>query len=532
MTAAARPLATDAKVERTRPEDALRDSEAKYRAIFGLANEAMFLHDPATGAILDVNQKMTEMYGYTREEALHLIVEDLSAREEPYSQQRALELLTAAAGGTPQLFEWLAKDRAGRLFWVEVNLKQIVIGGHDRLLAIVRDITDRKVAEREIRESHESHKTLNALLRLALEDMELEELLHRALGIVLHNPWPVTRGQGAVFLVDESGTLVLEAHIGLDPQTLEEYRAARVSECSCGPDHYCIPIAAGETRLGVLNVHLDIGHRLDPSEEELLSAFASTLAGIIIRKRVEQNLRVADEQLREQAALVRLGEMAAVVAHEIKNPLAGVRGVIQVLGGRLPPDSPDAAIIGEVLARLDALDDLMRDLLLFARPPQPRPAPVDIVALARETSDFVAQDPGVRDVHFEVEGSAPAIMADPKLLRIVLLNLLINSAHAVQSKGTVRTSVAATDRVCRIAVADTGPGIPSDIRDRIFVPFFTTKARGTGLGLSTAKRLVEAHHGRISVDCPTRGGTIVTIELPRPPLMQNPGGRSPFQIGG
>lgn len=220
-------------------------------------------------------------------------------------------------------------------------------------------------------------------------------------------------------------------------------------------------------------------------------------------------------QLHEQAALARLGEMAAVVAHEVKNPLAGVRGAIQVIGGRLPPGGRDAAAIHEIIARIDALDELMKDLLLFARPPQARPAPVDVVALAQETSMLLSEDPTARDVRVEVDGSAPAVMADAKLLSIVLLNLLLNAVHAMQQQGTIHISVSADDHTCRIAVADMGPGIPPDVRERIFTPFFTTKSRGTGLGLSTAKRLIEAHHGRIYVECPPGGGTIVTIELPR-----------------
>ncbi len=265
----------------------------------------------------------------------------------------------------------------------------------------------------------------------------------------------------------------------------------------------------------MLNVYLEAGHRRDASEEEFFATFASTLAGIIVRKRAETSLRAADEQLREQAALVRLGEMAAVVAHEVKNPLAGVRGVIQVIGSRLPRGSRDAAIVGDVIGRLDALDELMKDLLLFARPPQMRLTPIDLVALAKETTALVSADPVARDVRFEVEGTAPMILADGKLLRIVFLNVLLNAAQALHNDGTIRTSVAAGERGCRIAIADTGPGISPDIRDRIFAPFFTTKSRGTGLGLSTAKRFVDAHHGRMSVQCPAGGGTVMTIELPR-----------------
>jgi len=401
----------------------------------------------------------------------------------------------------------------------------------------------------QLRESHQSQKTLNALLNLALEDMTLADLLHQALALVLQSTWPATLGAGTVFLVDENaGELTLEAHIGVDRHILELCARVPLGHCLCGRvasagrviycsgiderheithpgmaphGHYGIPIAAGETMLGVLNVYLAPGHPQDADEEEFLGSFASTLAGIIVRKRAEQSLRAADEQLREQATLVTLGEMAAVVAHEVRNPLAGVRGAIQIIGRRLPPGGKDALVIGEIVARLDALNELMKDLLLFARPPHVRPSPVDIMVLAKETSALVSQDPTAQDVRFEIEGSAPAVMVDPQLLQIVLLNLFLNAAHAMHSSGTIRVVVTVSDGVCRIAVVDTGPGIPPDIRDRIFTPFFTTKPRGTGLGLSTAKRLVDIHHGRISVECPPDGGTIVTIELPREQQAQN-----------
>lgn len=484
----------------------LRESAAKYRPVFDVANDAIFIHDAVSGAIIDANPKACEMYGFTRDEILDVSVADLTVDEPPCTPTQATAFIEAAAAGVPQLFEWYAKDRQLRRFWVEVNLKRVTIDGEHRLLAIVRDITDRKRVEVELRNAHETQKTLNALLRLALEDVRLEQLLQRALALVLHNAWPVTQGIGAIFLVDAAGELTLATQIGLPRES---------DGCGCGSEHHCIPIAAGGTRLGSLKVYLSAEHRLDAAEAEFFDTFASTLAGIIVRKRAEQNLRDADDRLREQAALVHLGEMAAVVAHEVRNPLAAVRGAIQVIGGRLAPESRDTAVVSEVIARLDALDELMTDLLLFARPPQAHFVPVDVVTLAKETSELVAQDADACHVRFLVEGASPVIAADPKLLRSVLLNLLLNAAHAVQNNGTIRTSVASNDRSCVVAVSDTGPGIPADVRERIFVPFFTTKSRGTGLGLPTAKRLVEAHRGRITVDCPSTGGTTVTIELPR-----------------
>jgi PAS domain S-box-containing protein len=225
--------------------------------------------------------------------------------------------------------------------------------------------------------------------------------------------------------------------------------------------------------------------------------------------------RVALEvRLREQAALTRLGEMAAVVAHEVKNPLTGVRGAIQVIGSRLPAGSKDAAVVKEIISRIDALNSLMKDLLLFARPPQPRMMPLDPLALARTVAELVREDPAQQGVAIDVAGSSVPVNADGELLKIVLQNLLLNAAHAMQGQGRITVTVSTSGRACRIAVADTGPGISPEVREKLFTPFFTTKARGTGLGLSTAKRFLEAQNGVIEVDCPPVGGTVVTLELP------------------
>jgi len=250
-------------------------------------------------------------------------------------------------------------------------------------------------------------------------------------------------------------------------------------------------------------VHLSVGEMRIEGE----SKFTGILHDLTQRVSLEARLR-------EQAALTRLGEMAAVVAHEVKNPLTGVRGAIQVIGGRLPAGSKDAAIVKEIIGRIDALNDLMKDLLLFARPPQPRMAPIDPLLLSKTVSELVREDPAMKGVTIDVAGSSMPVNADGELLKIALQNLLLNAAHAMQGQGRIVISVATADGTCRITVNDSGPGIPPEVREKLFTPFFTTKARGTGLGLSTAKRLLEAHGGSIAVDCPPRGGTTVTLELP------------------
>jgi two-component system sensor kinase FixL len=252
-----------------------------------------------------------------------------------------------------------------------------------------------------------------------------------------------------------------------------------------------------------LPLHLSVGEMTVAGERK----FTGMLHDLSGRKRMEQ-------QMREQDALARLGEMAAVLAHEIRNPLAGIRGAMQVMASRQDAASKEAAVTKEIIARVDGLAELMQDLLLFARPPRPRPAPVDLKSLVLTTVEFMSKDPAISGVQVGVEGSAPPALGDAELLKNVFQNLLINSAHAMGGRGRLRVTVSASDGYCSVAFTDDGPGIPPEIREKIFTPFFTTKVKGTGLGLPTAKRLVEAQHGTISIDCPAGGGTIVTVQLP------------------
>jgi two-component system sensor kinase FixL len=224
-----------------------------------------------------------------------------------------------------------------------------------------------------------------------------------------------------------------------------------------------------------------------------------------------------EEQLREATALARLGEMAAVIAHEVKNPLAAVRGAVQVIGSRLPAKTSDAAIVTEVLARIDGLNDLIQDLLVFARPPAPKPQRVDLQALLGSVIALLKRDPALADLDISVAGEVPHALADPNLMKIVLQNLLINAAQAQQGRGRVRVALGRAERFNAIEIADSGPGIPAEIRAALFRPFKTTKARGTGLGMATAKRLIESQDGQIAVECPEAGGTRITLTIPVAP---------------
>jgi two-component system CheB/CheR fusion protein len=226
------------------------------------------------------------------------------------------------------------------------------------------------------------------------------------------------------------------------------------------------------------------------------------------------NRKHSEERLREQDALARLGQMAAVVAHEVKNPIAGIRGALQVIGGRMPDGSRDRPIIAEIIARLDSLNAIVQDLLVFARPRELRAEPVDLKSMLEELVTRFRRDPEMTGVELAIAAPTAVVRADAEQLQIVFQNILLNAAQAMNGQGRIDITVSQVGESWNVAVADHGPGMPPDVRDQAFTAFFTTKHRGTGLGLPIAKRIVDAHQGTIAIDTPESGGTTVSLTLP------------------
>jgi PAS domain S-box-containing protein len=220
----------------------------------------------------------------------------------------------------------------------------------------------------------------------------------------------------------------------------------------------------------------------------------------------------AEAQLREQAALAQLGQLAAIVAHEVRNPLAGLRASLQVIDRRC--EARDRSAIAAMIQRIDGLNDKVEDLLLFARPRPPLRQAVDVKMLMRDVATSAQISTGRLEASIPVSGDDVKASADPDMLRAALLNLTLNACQVAPHK-EVEMRVAASAGVCRIAVCDRGPGIPVEIRDRVFEPFFTTRVNGTGLGLAIVKRLMELQDGTVQLSDREGGGTIAEVTIPR-----------------
>lgn len=222
----------------------------------------------------------------------------------------------------------------------------------------------------------------------------------------------------------------------------------------------------------------------------------------------------AEAQLREQESLARLGELSAMVAHEVRNPLAGLKGALQVLRARLPETGAERVVLDAMVDRLDVLNHRVNDILLFASPRHPARQPVVLgPPLAEAAASARAAVPGPPIAIDPRSGTVRAI-ADADLLREAFLNLFLNACQAAGADGDVEATVEHDGTTCVVRILDRGPGIPPAIRDRAFEPFVSTKTGGTGLGLPIVKRLVEQLGGAIAIGDREGGGTSVTVTLP------------------
>ena len=228
-------------------------------------------------------------------------------------------------------------------------------------------------------------------------------------------------------------------------------------------------------------------------------------------------LRAMEDAMQRSARLADLGRVAAGLAHELRNPLASMSGSLELLAGQGAASEEDRRLMGIVLRESSRLNELVTDFLRFARPPPLRRQPTDVAALLEETLSVFANDPEAAGVRV-VRALGPArAEADPDQLRQVIWNLLVNAAHAVQGRaggGTLRVSCAGGGGAVTLEIEDDGRGIPPEDVEKIFMPFFTTKERGSGLGLATVHRVVDAHGGTVHVDSAPGRGARFTVRLP------------------
>ena len=230
----------------------------------------------------------------------------------------------------------------------------------------------------------------------------------------------------------------------------------------------------------------------------------------------EEIQRLHQTQMSRAEHFATLGELAAGLAHEIRNPLAGIAGVIEIVSRDLPPDSPARDVIHDAKEEAIQINRILTDLLETARPKAPQFHVKDLALTIEHAVAFARQQAITKGIKIDFERGERTLPLehDTNQMNQVLLNLLLNAIQAMEKPGAIHVSLMRDKEGAIINVADEGKGIAPEVVPNIFRPFFTTKGQGTGLGLSLARRIVEAHGGTISVRSELGKGTQFTVRLP------------------
>ncbi|HLO25223.1 MAG TPA: ATP-binding protein [Geobacteraceae bacterium] len=219
-------------------------------------------------------------------------------------------------------------------------------------------------------------------------------------------------------------------------------------------------------------------------------------------------------EMAQRERLAQLGEMGAMLAHEIRNPLAGIKGYAQVIEKK-PEESRNAGFAQRIVAEVLRLEDLVNDLLAYARSGSYSKAPVDLCGLMVFATSHVRHDADQQHVTIVTEcPEGLAVLGNRDKLEQVLLNLATNALQAMPEGGTLSITAHQSGKSVICSVSDSGEGISPEHMKQLFEPFYTTKARGTGLGLAICKRIIEEHSGTIQVESVPGKGTSVSITLP------------------
>lgn len=352
--------------------------------------------------------------------------------------------------------------------------------------------------------------------------------------LVTQGSWPPSiRGSGEQRALRPGEGLVGAVAINRRPLAVDDLRAdprqaeRGVIEREGLVSFLGLPLLREERLLGVLSVATRQLHHFSDDEISLFASFAQQAAIAMENAWLYQELKAsheelitAQEQLVQKTRMAAIGEIAAAVAHEARNPLGALSNCVQLLRANPALTGEDAELLQIVHTETQRLNEIVSDFLAFGRPKPPHLQEMDVQELLEATLVLLRRDdrcPAPIRFLTKFDLALPPLLADRDQLRQVFWNLFLNAVQAMGEQGELRVETRLRGERAEIVVQDTGPGIAPSLLPRIFEPFFTTRAAGTGLGLSIVRRIIEDHRGEIRVDSELGVGTCFVLRLPFDP---------------
>ncbi|MFP3870773.1 MAG: PAS domain S-box protein [Syntrophobacteria bacterium] len=479
--------------ERKQTEEALKDSEERYRTLVEGANDAVFL-ETFDGHIVDINTRACQMLGYTRDEVLRIGMAELVHRDDSSVGAGQKD------GEHVQHREETMIRRDGSRVPVEVNTSILKLKGEKYLMSVVRDITLRK--EKELRQKQLEHAIIESKNRLMAVFDGIMSLL-------------------TITDLDYNIIMVNKATASLFGETISQLLGRKCYEAFRRRNEPCPSCPVRDTK----HTHKP-SHRLSANpvinrtlEEYTYPIFdASGNLSLIINYGIDVTDKLKmEKQLIQADKMASLGTLAAGIAHEIRNPMATINLNTQILLRDLALDQDYQVYMLDIQKEVRKIERIISEILEFSKPKPAHLVESDINEVLRGVHDLTRvqlRKHNVR-IHLKLHESLPPVLIDPRQVTQVIINFVINAMQAMPEGGDL-TITAQRDpggRGVELLVSDTGVGIPQMNIDKIFDPFYTNKPEGTGLGLAIARQILDKNQASIQVSSKENEGTTFRVQF-------------------